>query len=72
MAVILLNKKELWQKFMQTGKVTDYLDYKNAKEVREDVFSQYDEETSDEFLADLERDFEEYEDDNQYGRFSDS
>lgn len=67
-----MNKKELWQKFMQTGKVTDYLDYKNAKEVREDVFSQYDEETSDEFLADLERDFEEYEDDNQYGRFSDS
>lgn len=66
-----MNKKELWQKFMKTGKVTDYLDYKNAKETP-DIFSEYDEEASDEFAIDLERDFEEYEDDNQYGRFSDS
>ena len=66
-----MNKKELWQKFVKTGKVTDYLEYKNAKE-SPDIFDEYDTEFSDELSVDLERDFEEYEDDNQYGRFSDT
>ena len=66
-----MNKKELWQKFMKTGKVTDYLDYKNAKE-SPDIFDEYDAEFSNEISPDLERRFEEYEDDNQYGRFSDT
>ena len=66
-----MNKKELWQKFMKTGKVTDYLDYKNAKE-SPDIFEEYDAEFSNEISPDLERRFEEYEDDNQYGRFSDT
>ena len=66
-----MNKKELWQKFMKTGKVTDYLEYKNANESH-DIFEEYNEEYSDELSLDLERDFEEYEDDNQYGRFTDT
>ena len=66
-----MNKKELWQKSMNTGKVTAYLDYKNAKE-SPDIFEEYDAEFSNEISPDLERRFEEYEDDNQYGRFSDT
>lgn len=66
-----MNKKELWQKFMKTGKVTDYLEYKNAKDAP-DIFDEYVEEFSEELTADPQRKFEEYEDDNQYGRFSDT
>lgn len=46
-----MNKNELWQIFMKTGKVSDYLNYKNARD--EQVLPVYeDEEFSDEFAAD--------------------
>ncbi len=46
-----MNKNELWQIFMKTGKVSDYLNYKNARD--DTVFPIYeDEEFSDEFAPD--------------------
>ena len=27
-----MNKKEAWEKFKETGKIDDYLNYKNIKE----------------------------------------
>ena len=42
-----MNKKELWDTFMKTGKVSDYLNYKKAKDF---PLSDYpDEETAEEF-----------------------
>ena len=29
-----MNEKELWKKFQQTGKITDYLNYKKAKKTK--------------------------------------
>ncbi|MGN0468738.1 MAG: hypothetical protein ACI4GY_08455 [Acutalibacteraceae bacterium] len=74
-----MTKKELWQIFMKTGKVSDYLNYKNARDV-ENLTNLEDEEISDEFARDYinnyDSDFpahgEEYEDVDQNGRFSDS
>lgn len=73
-----MTKKDYWQIFMKTGKVSDYLNYKNAKE-EEDAFPPFDEEVSDEFAVDFINNFdsdfpalEEYEDVDQNGRFSDS
>ena len=70
-----MNKNELWQIFMKTGKVSDYLNYKNAKELY-GAYPVCDEEVSEEFSFDAEENAqngyypsEEYEDDNQYGRF---
>ena len=46
-----MNKNELWQIFMKTGKVSDYLNYKNARD--EQVLPVYeDEEFADEFVSD--------------------
>ncbi|MBR2079424.1 MAG: hypothetical protein IJ962_04335 [Clostridia bacterium] len=42
-----MNRKELWNTFMKTGKVSDYLNYKKAKDF---PLSDYpDEETAEEF-----------------------
>lgn len=57
-----MNKNELWQIFMKTGKVSDYLNYKNARD--EQVLPVYeDEEFSEEFASDY--------DDNSDKEFSD-
>lgn len=46
-----MNKKELWQVFMKTGKVSDYLNYKNARD--SESFPPYeDEEIAEEFASD--------------------
>lgn len=77
-----MNKKELWQIFMKTGKVSDYLNYKNARD-SESVTRLGDEEFSDEFsdgsINNYDSDFpasdgkgKEYEDADQNGRFGDS
>ena len=44
-----MNKKQLWEKFMSTGKVSDYLNYKKAENLFDDDFD--DSEFSDEFLS---------------------
>lgn len=43
-----MNKKQLWEKFMSTGKVSDYLNYKKAESYFDDDFD--DSEFSDEFI----------------------
>lgn len=48
-----MNKNELWQIFMKTGKVSDYLNYKNARD--EAVFPVYDDE---EFSAEFATDYD--------------
>ncbi len=30
--VIFMNKKEAWNKFKESGKIDDYLEYKNSQE----------------------------------------
>lgn len=52
-----MNKKELWQIFMKTGKVSDYLNYKNA---RDSVGFPLDdeEEVSEEFASDYINNFD--------------
>ncbi len=64
-----MNKKDLWRKFMKTGKVADYLNYKNASEYTDDL-PVYDEEYGMEFLEGIANDIdgqlpfdEEYSDD---------
>ncbi len=64
-----MNKKELWNTFMKTGKVSDYLNYKRAKDF---PFSDYpDEETADEFYLNN-PDAKEGLYDTQDGRYGDS
>lgn len=74
-----MTKKELWKIFMKTGRVSDYLNYKNASESQDAFSFLSDEEISEEFaqeyINNYDGDFpdsEEYRDDNQNGRFSDS
>ena len=35
--MVLMTKKELWKIFMKTGKVSDFLNYKNAPDSMEDA-----------------------------------
>lgn len=55
-----MNKKELWRIFMKTGRVSDYLNYKNARDSERppehDVFS---EEFAEEFVNNFDGDFPE-------------
>ena len=44
-----MNKKELWNIFMKTGKVSDYLRYKNAPSERKDDLDSMDMEAAEEF-----------------------
>lgn len=64
-----MNKRELWNTFMRTGKVSDYLNYKRAKDFP--VSDYPDEETAEEFYLnnpDAKEGFYDTED----GRYSDS
>lgn len=64
-----MNKKDLWNTFMKTGKVSDYLNYKKAREF---PISDYpDEETAEEFYMNNPHAKEGFYD-NQDGRYSDS
>ena len=64
-----MNKKDLWNTFMKTGKVSDYLMYKKAREF---PLSDYpDEETAEEFYLNNPEAKEGFYD-SQDGRYSDS
>ena len=58
-----MNKKELWRIFMKTGRVSDYLNYKNARDEGEIPFSaaEFSEEFSQEFINNFDGDFPEVE-----------
>lgn len=61
-----MTKKELWKIFMKTGRVSDFLNYKNAPDGIED--SELSQEFAEEFINNYDSDFpaaEEYKDDYQ-------
>lgn len=59
-----MNKKDLWDKFIQTGKISDYLNYQKAQKQNEDDF-----EASEEFFVECPNG-EDYKYDDQDGRYS--
>lgn len=63
-----MNKRDLWETFMKTGKVSDYLRYKNADKYDPDG---YDAEIAEEFYMD-DPNLEDFNYDSQDGRYSDS
>ncbi len=53
-----MTKKELWRKFMKTGRISDYLAYQRSKEVAsEPLASAFSEELADEFIQNFDVDF---------------
>lgn len=65
-----MNKKALWDKFIRTGKVSDYLKYRKAERMAMD-----DEQTDYEIAQEIHPDCpngEDYRYDNQNGRYSNS
>ncbi len=57
-----MDKKELWRIFMKTGKVSDYLNYKNARDERKTPFdADFSEEFAEEFANNFDNDFPEVE-----------
>lgn len=70
-----MDKSQLWKKFMQTGKVSDYLNYKNAQSPFEDD-AEISEELAQEYVRNFGReipdDDEDFYDVDQNGRYSDS
>lgn len=70
-----MDKSQLWKKFMQTGKVSDYLNYKNAQSPFEDD-AEISEELAQEYIRNFGReipdDDEDFYDVDQNGRYSDS
>ncbi|MBQ4348672.1 MAG: hypothetical protein IKB94_03090 [Clostridia bacterium] len=51
-----MNKRELWENFMKTGRVSDYLKYKKAQErpsfgFEDDNLTEFSEELSEDFQA---------------------
>ena len=61
-----MTKKELWRIFMKTGRVSDFLNYKNASDSEEDL--ELSEEFAEEFINNYDVDFpaaEEYQNDYQ-------
>ena len=55
-----MNKKELWRKFMSSGSVSDYLEYKKARdrELVRDIFdSEVSPELAEEFINNFDSDF---------------
>ena len=44
-----MTKKELWNIFIKTGKISDYLRYRSAPDERRELLHNADTETSDEF-----------------------
>lgn len=55
-----MNKKELWKKFISTGRVSDYIEYKKARD-REAVSALFDNEVTtefaEEFISNFDNDF---------------
>ena len=64
-----MNKNDLWNTFMKTGKVSDYLRYKKAREYP--LSDYHDEETAEEFYVNNPDPKEGFYD-SQNGRYSDS
>ena len=62
-----MNKHELWENFIRTGKVSDYLKYKNASDYGDD--SAFDEEFADELFVD-DPNLEDFNYDTQDGRYN--
>lgn len=60
-----MNRKDLWDKFIQTGKISDYLNYQRAEKTNEDPNF----EASEEFYVDCPNG-EDYKYDNSDGRYS--
>ncbi len=55
-----MGKKELWRIFMKTGRVSDYLNYKNARDEKKDVpffGDEVSEEFAEEFINNFDNDF---------------
>lgn len=59
-----MNKKDLWDRFIQTGKISDYLNYQKARK-----FPDEDIEAAEEFFVDCPNG-EDYKYDNEDGRYS--
>ena len=62
-----MNRKELWDKFIKTGKVSDYLNYQRAEKQNADDLS--DMEAGEEFFVECPNG-EDYKYDNSNGRYS--
>lgn len=62
-----MNKKDLWDRFIQTGKISDYLNYKKAQNRNEYDFP--DSEAGEEFFIECPNG-EDYKYDNEDGRYS--
>ncbi len=66
---VIVDKHDLWEVFMKTGKVSDYLNYKKAE--RESFDDDFDYEISEEFYED-DPNLEDFNYDSEDGRYSDS
>ena len=65
-----MNKKELWQVFMKTGRVSDYLNYKNARdEERPCERDELSEEFAEEFVNNFDGDFPEMQEHEETASF---
>ena len=64
-----MNKRDLWDIFMKTGKISDYLNYTRAERVPDD--DDFDYEIVEEFYSD-DPNLEDYNYDSEDGRYSDS
>lgn len=66
-----MNKKSLWNKFLKTGKVSDYLEYQHAETMTadEDIFGDADLELAEEIFPECPNG-EDYIYDNENGRYS--
>ena len=62
-----MNKHELWENFMKSGKVSDYLKYRSAPEISHDCSD--DEEFADELFID-DPNLEEFNYDTDDGRYN--
>lgn len=62
-----MNKRELWENFIKTGKVSDYLKYKSASDYADD--DTFDTEFADELFID-DPNLEDFNYDNQDGRYN--
>ena len=64
-----MDKKNLWEVFMKTGKISDYLNY--AKAQRQQEIEDFSYETVEEFYSD-DPNLEDFNYDPEDGRYSDS
>lgn len=63
-----MNRRELWEKFVKTGKISDYLKYSGAEK---NGFDGYDAEIAEEFYGD-DPNLEDFNYDPEDRRYSDS